>query len=295
MLLWVLQYPPAISIADESAYLTQAQVFATGDLIGDASARTVSMISTEQGWVSKYPPAQSLTLAPTQLLHWRAGFLVPLGFVILASLFCAATLERNGFAGTWALLVLLHPAVVLYSRTMMSEALALLVVAVALWASDPEEPRHFVAGLAIGVMPAVRTALLPTALLLGGLLLLRSWRKSGVQERGRLVLGAGIPVFALAAYNQMVFGDPLSLRTGSTGFMDWSTAHERGLFYLLALNVLWPGMLVGVFAAHHRRKLDVTVLTAAGFLLYSGYYFVVRIPVKLNADSAQRERGFRRR
>ena len=275
-LLWALWYPPAISIMDESAYLTQAQLFAAGRVAGGASARTVMMFETPRGWVSKYPPAQSLVLAPAQRLHWRVGFLVPLACVLLSALFCAATLERNGIAGGWALLLPLHPAVVLYSRTMMSEALALLVVAVALWASDPERPRSFLAGLAIGAMPAVRTALLPVAAVLGVLTALRRFRSGGAAAVGPLAFGAALPLVALAAYNQAVFDDPLSLRVALPGAMDWSTAHERGLFYLLALNVLWPGMLVGACAAQHRRRPDVMLLTAACFVVYSGYWFVDR-------------------
>ena len=276
VLLWVIWYPPAIAIQDESAYLTQAQLFSTGRLVGDAAAQTAGMLKTERGWVSQYPPAQSVVLAPTQWFHWRAGFLAPLGFVLLATLFCAATLERNGLAGAWSLLLLLHPAVVLYSRTLMSEALAMLVVAVALWASEPDRPRSLVAGLALGVMPAVRTALLPIALVLGGLMALRRCRTGGVTAVAPLALGAGIPLVALATYNQVVFGDPLSLRVGWPRFMDWADAPERGLFYLLALNVLWPGMLVGICAAKHRRKLDVMLLTATGFVVCAAYSFVDR-------------------
>ena len=51
---------------------------------------------------------------------------------------------------------------------------------------------------------------------------------------------------------------------------------ERGLFYLVALNVLWLGMLVGICAAKHRRKLDVTLLTATGFVVCAAYSFVDR-------------------
>ena len=276
VLLWVIWYPPAIAVQDESAYLTQAQLFSTGRLVGDASAQTAAMLKTERGWVSQYPPAQSVVLAPTQWFHWRAGFLAPLGFVLLATLFCAATLERNGLAGAWSLLLLLHPAVVLYSRTLMSESLAMFVVAVALWASEPDRPRSVVAGLALGVMPAVRTALLPIALVLGGLMALRRCRTGGVTAVAPLALGTGIPLVALATYNQVVFGDPLSLRVWWPRFMDWADAPERGLFYLLALNVLWPGMLVGICAAKHRRKLDVMLLTATGFVVYSAYSFVDR-------------------
>ena len=276
VLLWLVWYPPAISIMDESAYLTQARLFAAGKVTGDASARTVMMLETPRGWVSKYPPAQSLILAPAQWLHWRAAFLSPLACVLVAALFCAATLERNGIPGGWALLLPLHPAVVLYSRTMMSEALALLVVAVALWASDPDRPRSLGAGLAIGVMPAVRTALLPIALVLGVLTALRLRRTAGVAAVGPLALGAAVPLVALAAYNQAVFGDPFSLRVAWPAAMDWSTAHERGLFYVLALNVLWPGMLVGICAAQLRRRLDVLLLAATAFAVYSGYWFVDR-------------------
>jgi hypothetical protein len=283
-LLWAIWYPPAISIEDESAYLTQAQIFGNGDVFGEASTRTVGMAATEHGWVSKYPPGQSLMLAPLQLLHWRAGFLVSLALTVVASLLCAATLKRNGLAPAWSVLLLLHPAVVLYSRTMMSEALALFVVAVALWASDPDEPRAFTAGLSLGAMAAVRTALLPTALVFASLMLVRRSLRSDRKRLGRFLLGGSIAGLVLTTYNQVVFGDPFSLRLDSTGSMAWSTAHERGLFYLLALNVLWPGMLVGVFAARHRRTWDVQLLTGSAFIFFSGYFFVDRrygIPVDL--------------
>ena len=284
VLFWVLWYPPAIAISDESAYLTQAQLFAAGKVPGDASVRTVGMTRTPRGWVSRYPPGQSLVLAPTQWFHWRAGFLVPLACVFLATLFSAATLERNGIAGAWALLLPLHPAVVLYSRTMMSETLALLVVAVALWASDPDRPRSLIAGLAIGVMSGVRTALLPIAVVLGVLTAARLRRAAGFAAIGPLALGAAAPLLALAAYNHAFFGDPFSLRVVTAGMIDLSTAHERGLFYLVALNVLWPGMLVGACAAQHRRRLDVVVLMTTGFGIYSAYYWVDRrygMPVDL--------------
>ena len=276
VLLWVLWYPPAISISDESAYLTQAQLFAAGKVTDDATVRTVGMIETPRGWVSWRPPGWSLVLAPAQWIHWRAGFLVPLACVLLAALFCAAALERNGIAGAWALLLPLHPAVVLYSRTMMSEALALLVVAVAVWASDPDRPRSLIAGLTIGVMPGVREALLPIAVVLGVLTAARLRRAAGFAAIGPLALGAAAPLLALAAYNHAVFGDPFWLRVTIPGEIDLSTAHERGLFYLLALNLLWPGMLVGACAAQHRRRLDVVLLTATGFGVYSAYYWVDR-------------------
>ena len=69
------------------------------------------------------PPAQSFALAPMQLVHWRTSFLVPVGSVTLATFFLASTLRRSGLPVSWALLLLLHPAVVLYSRTLMSETL----------------------------------------------------------------------------------------------------------------------------------------------------------------------------
>lgn len=276
LLLWVIWYPPSIAISDESAYLTQAQLYSAGILVGDASAQTTAMRETGRGWVSKYPPAQSLVLAPTQWFHWRTGFLVPLGLALLATVFCAATLERSGLPGAWSLLLLLHPAVVLYSRTLMSETLALLMVAVAFWASDPDRPRSAVAGVVLGIMPAVREALLPIAFVLGGLMALRRWRTGGVKAIAPLALGAGIPLVALATYNHIVFGDSMSLRVDWDLFTYWAGVLDRGSFYFLALNLLWPGMLVGICAAEYRRKLDVILMTAAGLVVYVAYSHVDR-------------------
>ena len=58
--LWIVWYPPAIAIEDESAYLAQARILARGELTGNRPTdMTIGMVQTANGAVAKFPPPAS--------------------------------------------------------------------------------------------------------------------------------------------------------------------------------------------------------------------------------------------
>ena len=274
---WVPWYPPAIAIEDEAAYLAQARIFARGELVGNEPGdRTISMRETARGVAAKYPPGHPLLLAPFQWGPWRLGFLLPVTTLLLTTLLAALALRRNGHSALWAALVLLHPTLLLYSRTLMSELTAALVVTAGFIWSDPRRPRPIAAGLALGAAPAMRTALLPIAGFLGALFVWRLWRDGKRIHAAQAVGAALVPLLALAAYNFAVFGNPVELHAQYTGTFDWGSSPSRFLFYAVALNLLWPLLAVGVALSRHPRRLEAQVILAFTFLLYGAYYFVDR-------------------
>ncbi|UCF41479.1 MAG: hypothetical protein JSW43_03870, partial [Gemmatimonadota bacterium] len=274
---WVLRYPPAIAIQDEAAYLAQARIFARGELVGTSPEdATISMLTARGGVVAKYPPAQAALLAPTQWGPWRLAFIVPLLALALTTVLVAGAFERDGRSPLWALLVLLHPTLLLYARTLMSEPLAALVLTAAFVWSDPRRPRPLLAGLALGAAPAVRLALVPVAALFGIVLVYRLWRADRRADMARAVAGACVPIFVLVVHNFIAFGSALYLTPAQTGSFDWATAGERFLFYALALNLAWPLLAVGAALSRHTRAAEVRGLLGFMVVFYGAYYFVDR-------------------
>ena len=276
--LWIVWYPPAIAIEDESAYLAHARILARGELTGNRPTdMTLSMVQTANGAVSKFPPGQPLLLAPTQFgRFWRTGFMVGLMALLGITWLTATLLQRDGRSPLWAALVLLHPTLVLYARTLMSDVTAALVLTAGFAWSDMREPRPFRAGLAFGLGPLIRTAIVPVAAALGLLFVLRLARANRWRDLAFAVGGAAVPLVALLFYNAYVFGSPFESHSPVSTFFDWSTSHQRAIFYAVALNLLWPALAIGVIMSRHRRRVEAQLILAISYVFFVGYYFVDR-------------------
>ncbi len=276
--LWIVWYPPAIAIEDESAYLAHARILARGDLTGtQPTDMTLSMVQTANGAVSKFPPGQPLLLAPTQFGgFWRTGFVVGLMALLGITWLTATLLQRDGRSPLWAALVLLHPTLVLYARTLMSDVTAALILTAGFAWSDMRDPRPFRAGLAFGLGPLIRTAIVPVAAALGLLFVLRLARANRWRDLTFAVGGAAIPLGALLSYNAYVLGSPFASHASVATLFDWSTSHQRAIFYAVALNLLWPALAIGVITSRHRRRVEAQLILAISYVFFAGYYFVDR-------------------
>jgi hypothetical protein len=238
---------------------------------------TISMVQTANGAVAKFPPGQPLLLAPTQFGgFWRTGFMVGLMALLGVTWLTATLLQRDGRSPLWAALVLLHPTLVLYARTLMSEVTAALVLTAGFAWSDMREPRPFRAGLAFGLGPFIRTAIIPIAAALGLLFVLRLARANRWRDLAFAVGGAAVPLVALLFYNGYVFGSPFESHSPVATLFDWSTSHQRAIFYAVALNLLWPALAIGVIMSRHRRRVEAQLILAISYVFFVGYYFVDR-------------------
>ncbi len=276
--LWIVWYPPAIAIEDESAYLAQARILARGELIGtQPTDMTIGMVQTSKGVIAKFPPGQPLLLALTQFGgSWRTGFIIGLLVLLGVTWLTATLLQRDGRSPLWAALVLLHPTLILYARTLMSDVTAALVLTAGFAWSDMRNARPFKAGLAFGLAPVFRTAVVPVAAALGLLFVLRLARASRWGDVAFAVGGAAVPLVALFFYNAYVFGTPFESHSPVATFFDWSTSHQRALFYAMALNLLWPALAIAVIMSRHPRRVEAQLVLAISYVFFVAYYFVDR-------------------
>ncbi len=279
-------YPRTTAIVDEDAYLTEAFLFRAGRLTYDGSTIPAPHMTVESDGrlASKYPPGNSLFLLPFTLLGWRAvfvaGLLLALAGTALASLILARLSPDTD--GLWALLYLFYPAVVLLSRTVMSDLLAATLVLASFYCLLRGRNWLVASGFVLGSACLVRysnAVLLPVFLLL-------ALRPRGARLRSALLLAIGFlpPAGLIAAYNAYAYGAPISFPMYLTGQFSPAFFPHNVWYYGTALLLLYPLMLVAPLASGRRNRLLLGLPAYAVLGLYCFFSYthdVPNLPVRL--------------
>ncbi len=221
---------------------------------------------------SKYPPGTSLFLLPFTLPGWRWAFLSGLVLALLGTwLFWQVFVRLEPSANpAWALLYLFYPAVVLYSRTLMSDLLSATVLLAAFYLLLRFGERPIGAGLCLGFACLVRysnVVALPAFVTLIAL-------SPGRRLRRMVYFCVGTAVFGIVSlgYNTYCYGGPLSFPWHLTGTLAPAFLPGNLAFYLPALLFLYPLMLLAPLAAgKYRLALSLpayTLLLPALFFSY---------------------------
>lgn len=278
VLLYVVFWPPIITTMDESAYLNFAYVLRQGTFYSDVVGVPLPMFIEAAGHLTiKYPPGMSLYLAALSFLGWKLALGANL-LVHLATFFTVARLLKvAGASSLFALFFLLHPTAVIYSRTIMSDPLGGLLVALAFLACVTKRP--LVAGLVLGLAVLVKTAngMIFGLFALGMLLELSGAGKprslSALRPLVLFVLGA-VPLMAVAFLYQRVVQEGGWAKYSGPGQFTLGYFAQHFPFYLVALLLVFPGMLLGVVLYRGPGRWPL-LLSAAGVVgFYSAYYFL---------------------
>ena len=236
---FALWYPPTHAIEDEVGFLNTALIWSEGALTTEAAG--LGELSETQlgprgrtGWRNA---GRSLLTAPVlATLGYRATFAVGALIHVLLALVAGLALRRMGRSAAWALLLLWHPSLLLYSRAIMADALGALCLCTAAWTLLSK--RYVLAGLALGCACVARYHLGASI----PVVVLTVLAVSGRGPALRVVLGGGAVGACLLGYNQLMFGHPLGA-TGQghfgLGYLGRNLAH-----YASALGLIWPGMLL---------------------------------------------------
>ncbi len=279
-LTFILFYPRVFAIVDEDAYLTQALLFRSGHLTYDGSPipaphMTVDIAGRQ---VSKYPPGNSLFLLPFTVFGWRGVFLSGLLLAIAGTLLFRSVLRRLEPRAdpAWSLLYLTYPAVVLFSRTMMSDLLAATLLLAALFFLLKGKTWVVAAGAAIGFACLVRyssAAVVPVFLILA---IIGARKKT----RAALLLLAGVLPFALLAvgYNTYAYGGPFRFPMYLTGQLSPGYFVRNLTVYAVSLLLLYPAMLLAPLAAGRKRRIIISLPAYAILLLYCLFSYVHTSP-----------------
>ena len=156
--LFEVYYPPISAIEDETGFLNQALVWSRGAVSSEGAGYPhglLDFIEVNGRHVPARHPGRSLLALPLLLLGGtRAVFVSGLALHLLATLAGAALLARLGRSPLWAVLILFHPTLAVYSRTVMADGAAgtgLLLAAIGVASGAP-----VLAGLAVGLAAAMR-------------------------------------------------------------------------------------------------------------------------------------------
>lgn len=229
---FLLLYPDALLIADETGYFEQAFMISRGEL------------PFERGiaWHKPYPIGTALWITPFILLFGKWGaFLAGPVALLPALLLTRFFLHLAGFPLYWAALYFLYPPALLLSRQLMSELPSMLVVAafLALLYSKTRF-RAFGLGLLVGSSVLFREA---NILLLAPFLFAVAVESRGKVAQAGTGLAAGLALRLAAGY--WAFGDPFFIKDPNVSF---GLQYLPGnlLLYLPALLIFVPG---GLWAA----------------------------------------------
>jgi len=277
---FIILYPPVFAIVDEDAYLTQTMLFRSGHLSYDNSPvpaphMTVNMAGKQ---VSKYPPGNSVFLLPFTFVGWQGVFLSGLLLALAGTwLFRLILAKLKPDADpVWSLLYLTYPAVVLFSRTVMSDLLAATMVLLAFYFLLLRNRYSFGAGLALGFACFVRYSNAVLVPILFLLVILYSRQKF----RASLLFLIGLLPFAalIAGYNTYAFGGPFCFPMYLTGRFSWAYFPRDLWFYTKNLLLLYPLMLFSPLVVGKTRGLLLGLPAYAVFIAYSFFSYIHVVP-----------------
>lgn len=229
-------YPTFYAIQDEQIYLAKTYRLAEGDWFSPRSAGADPRID-------KYPAGQALLLAPLFKLGYRCVFLLNPVLLILITLTMAAFLKRRGVPGYFSLLTLFHPAMFLFSRTIMSDIPAAFFFLVAVWLLLERQKAPFCGALALGFTISLRVAMVPFAALT---LAYALWRRPARGAVLRLISGFAAGVVPFGYYLQQSLWFSAYARHDIPNIL-LAPIVPHGVAYLVSLNVMYPLMFaVGI-------------------------------------------------
>ena len=275
--LFLTYYPPLAGIEDEVGFINQTLVWSRGAVSAEGAGYTdLADFGLIKGrHVAMRHPGRSLVALPFLLAGGpRAVFMSGLVLHLAMTAVGAALLARLGKSPLWAALLLLHPTLAIYSRTVMGDgASGAGLLLAGLFLTAPGPPGAIGAGLAVGLAALMRYhagLMLP---LVAAVIALDRDRPRRYRNT-LLCLAAGLAAgLLIVAYNLAVYGTVLDPFTSKRGFFSSRFLGPHGLFYAGALMAIWPSMLPAPLLDCSRLRW--LVRGVCGFFLTTAilYYF----------------------
>ena len=269
-----LFYPDFYGIYDEDLYLTAARVMQNGSFFYEKVGVDAPLLGTVEGIkgaVSIYPPGNSALLLPFTVINWKLGFLKNILLYIGSFLLFISILRKLKIDPVYSLIFLLHPTIVLFSRTLMSDIPSMFFLLLGVFLLL--DKKSLAAGFSLGFLLLLRY---PNLILIigifGALLYEKEYKKA-------LHLLPGVALFSLVllGYVLYVYGSILGpfAVDGARSF-GFSYFIYNFSYYLLSLNVLYPGMLlIAFFLGFKDKKVSFFIIPSlVTIIFYSFYYYI---------------------
>lgn len=277
-------YPPLPGIEDEVGFINQALMWKAGGYSAESAGiwPPFDSMLVDGHHVPYRNAGRSILLLPFLYLggfdsiFW-SGPLIHLATVFIFALACSGL----GISILWSALILLHPTFLIYSRTIMADELAGLMILLSFYLylrtgsrnsspakTSPQGCAPFWIGLPIGFgflarshIPLVVPAFVVSA-----------WKDQRVNFKSAAGFAFGMLIFVAVAvaYSYKLFSQPVVPRFGVFGPEFLS---EHFPFYLIALGLLWPALVLAPVLYRGPHKWFFILATYPFLLFFSLYYF----------------------
>jgi hypothetical protein len=280
--LFVVYYPPLSGVQDEAGFVNQALVWSRGAISSEGAGLNDLLdfaLIGERHLAQRHPGRSLLALPFLMVGGVRTIFVSGLLLHLAMTGIGAALLARLDRSPLWAALLLFHPTLAIYSRTIMADEAAgtgLLLAGLAL--TSRGAGAGLWAGLAVGLAALMRYHAGAALPVVAAALYFMPDRPHPGRDALLCLLGGGCGGGLIIAYNLAVYGTPLEPFSASRGFFSTDLLLPHLGFYAVALIVIWPAMLLA--PALDRSPLRWLIRGVCGFYLVflSIYYFYDQSP-----------------
>ena len=250
-------YPEFYSIQDERAYLAKAYSLSQGYLFPDNA-------DTGAAWIDRYPPGQALLLCGLLKISYHSIYLLNPVFLTLIAFVLATLLEENGAPRYFAVLALFHPAMLLFSRTLMSDIPAAFFFLLAVWLLLYRHDLLVLGAFALGFTISLRVALVPFAGL--GILYIL-WQQKEFHSRVKIFAGfvLGVVPFFYYMYQSDFFSAYAVSDVPRISL--WNFFPHVGI-YLLGLNLIYPFLFILGVIPRYKEDLFLKTTCVVALLFF---------------------------
>jgi hypothetical protein len=277
-LLYLAFYPTIYTTMDEASYFGNAYVLRQGTIYSDVADVFVATNYPQGGHlISKYPLGMAGVIALLSLISWKLALGVNLLIHLLTFTIIVRILRRMAVPSAYALLYLLHPTAVIYSRTVMADPFSGLLMALAF--DGLLARREALVGFWTGASLMVRT---------GNILALPSfvlslWVEEIQRNRGKgvawwkallsptIAFMSALPFVLFAGFYQVIVAGGLS--SWVTGSFQLAYFPEMFTGYVGMLMLLYPGMLLAPLLYRGEGKIAAVGICYGTLLLYSFWFY----------------------
>ena len=287
VLLTLLVFYPKTSVSmDEMRYMSLSRYLLNGKAYDPTSEawfwKQLPDGKTFERTLYAPSPAFSALLTPFVAINWRSACLLGTLAHIGAFGGLIYLMRRRGLHPAWALLYLLHPTAVLYSRMVMADLPSAALFVLALVLLHRGRPSRFCSGLVMGAAVLLKLSNAPIVAVFGlGCLVTsladrenRSWVS---KLRGPVVMALGMlpGLVALVTINWVCFNSP----TGNgyigmaDGYFGWRYFVSNFPWYLGALMLAYPFMLIAPAFLGGTCRWEMRLSCVAVLLFFGAFYF----------------------
>jgi hypothetical protein len=258
--------PTAVIVTDEGRYIAQAVAFAHGSRAVAHTDPLSGTVSAES--IGSRPIGTSLLQTPfVYAAGWRAAAWVSVIALVATVLMLGRWLRGAGAPPAFALMFLAYAPTLVLGRVAMSDLPSACVVTAALWlfwrSRDAGPGAQLLTGAVMSSSLLFReTNVLLFAPFIVGAALRRD--RGWASLVGGSVVGVAVP-FAASAW---MYGNPFFVRATGPGF-SIGVVPANALLYAIALCVLVPAGLIGVYAYRGPRRAELVAAVALTLGLYS--------------------------